>query len=337
MDKRLRLPLGDWLRHRLAHMRHIEPGTRAQYRRCIDRWIDPPDRAGWVLGRIALGDLVPQHGAKFIAFAFDELELGGAAVRKGFDLIRRGLDDAVEEGILPDNPLPPKAIPVKQKMQTVPTPAQLARILELPEDFDGTNRSRLLLMLASRTGARVGELCGLIWSAIDFERETLTVSQAIDVVAGQPRVKRPKTKAGLRTLKLDKLLLAELHVARLHAMRARQKGQHIDALPVLHDGADDGGFWRPDAAAQQAKRLLTRLGLGCSIHMLRHAHATMLLNARHSPEVVRQRLGHSDISVTLRVYGHAIPADDAQLALTVDALLARRAGKREEQEQREAG
>lgn len=321
MDERS--PLGDWLRHRLAHTRHIEPGTRAQYRRCIDLWIDPPDREGWVMGRIALGDLVPQHGAKFIAFAFDELGLGGAAVRKGFDLIRRGLADAVEDGILAKNPLPPKAIPVKQKMQTVPTPAQLARILDLPEDFDGTNRSRLLLMLASRTGARVGELCGLTWSAIDLRRETLRISQAVDIVQGMPRAKLPKTRAGQRTLKLDQLLLAELRVARLHAMRARQKDQELDALPVLHDGADDGGYWRPDAAAKQAGRILRRLGLRCSIHALRHAHATMLLNARHSPEVVRQRLGHSDISVTLRVYAHAVPADDAQLALTVDTLLAR--------------
>lgn len=326
MDERT--PLGDWLRHRLQHSRHIAPTTRAKYRACIDLWIDPPDYDGWTLGRIALGDLVPQHGAKFIAFAFDELELGGASVRKAFDLARRGLDDAVEVGILADNPLPQKAIPVQQKLKSVPTPGQLARILELPEDFDGTNRGRLLLMLASRTGARVGELVGLTWGAIDLPNGTMKISQSIDIVQGQPRAKLPKTKAGQRIIRLDQLLLAELRVARLHAMRSRAKGQDIEALPVLHDGADDGGFWRPDAAGQQAGRLLRRIGISCSIHGLRHAHATMLLNARHSPEVVRQRLGHSDIGVTLRVYAHAVPADDAQLALTVDTLLARPAKAR---------
>jgi len=321
MDKRA--PLGDWLRYRLQHNRHIEPSTRAKYRSCIDLWIDPPDYDGWTLGRIALKDLVPRDGAKFIAFAFDALGLGGASVRKAFDLARRGLDDAVEAGVLADNPLPAKAIPVQQRLRTIPTPRQLARILEIPEDFDGTNRGRLLLMLASRTGARVGELCGLTWAAIDLQQGTMKISQAVDIVNKQPRAKVPKTKAGLRVIRLDKLLLDELKVARLHAIAGRPADQSIDALPVLWDGGEDGRLWRPDAASRCAGRLLRSIGMKCSIHALRHAHATMLLNARHSPEVVRQRLGHSDIGVTLRVYGHAIPADDAQLALTVGTLLAR--------------
>lgn len=42
-------------------------------------------------------------------------------------------------------------------------------------------------------------------------------------------------------------------------------------------------------------------------HTLRHTHATMLLAAGVTPKVVQERLGHSDISITLGTYGHVLP------------------------------
>lgn len=44
-----------------------------------------------------------------------------------------------------------------------------------------------------------------------------------------------------------------------------------------------------------------------SLHGLRHTHATLLLAAGVHPKVVQERLGHSDISVTMSVYSHVTP------------------------------
>ncbi|MCX2825016.1 tyrosine-type recombinase/integrase [Bacillus pseudomycoides] len=41
-------------------------------------------------------------------------------------------------------------------------------------------------------------------------------------------------------------------------------------------------------------------------HDLRHTHATLLLKQGVNPKIISERLGHTDISMTLRVYSHVL-------------------------------
>ncbi|MEX2375149.1 MAG: tyrosine-type recombinase/integrase, partial [Dehalococcoidia bacterium] len=50
------------------------------------------------------------------------------------------------------------------------------------------------------------------------------------------------------------------------------------------------------------------------VHGLRHTYATAALRAGVSPEVLSQRLGHSDVSITLSLYAHVRPSDDRDAA-----------------------
>jgi integrase len=69
--------------------------------------------------------------------------------------------------------------------------------------------------------------------------------------------------------------------------------------------------------------ILVRAGLPrIRFHDLRHTHATALLSKGHPIKAVSQRLGHSGISVTLRVYAHVLPNDDAKLAGAVQDMYA---------------
>jgi integrase len=55
-------------------------------------------------------------------------------------------------------------------------------------------------------------------------------------------------------------------------------------------------------------RLVEQAGVSTlSSHGLRHTHATILMLAGAHPKVVGERLGHRDISTTLRVYSHVLP------------------------------
>ena len=56
---------------------------------------------------------------------------------------------------------------------------------------------------------------------------------------------------------------------------------------------------------------------------LRHSHATILLANGVSPKVIQERLGHADITITLRVYAHAIPAMHAEATAKAAALIDR--------------
>jgi len=61
------------------------------------------------------------------------------------------------------------------------------------------------------------------------------------------------------------------------------------------------------------------------LHDLRHTHATILILARESVNVVSQRLGHSSPMVTMTVYAHVLPGSQREAADTF-ARLIREAG-----------
>lgn len=44
-----------------------------------------------------------------------------------------------------------------------------------------------------------------------------------------------------------------------------------------------------------------------SFHILRHTHATVLLSHGVHPKIVQERLGHSDIKITMEIYSHVTP------------------------------
>lgn len=57
------------------------------------------------------------------------------------------------------------------------------------------------------------------------------------------------------------------------------------------------------------------------IHDLRHSHASPLLAAGVNPKVVQERLGHSQISLTLDLYSHVIPSLQEEAAQRLDKLM----------------
>ena len=68
--------------------------------------------------------------------------------------------------------------------------------------------------------------------------------------------------------------------------------------------------------AQHLRVLVDKLGLDKSIHLhtLRHTHATTLLDLGVNMKTMSERLGHSDVGVTLRIYSHVLPGLDEQAA-----------------------
>ena len=72
--------------------------------------------------------------------------------------------------------------------------------------------------------------------------------------------------------------------------------------------------------------LLKRAGLPMiRFHDLRHTAATLLLAQGVHPKIVQERLGHSQISLTLDTYSHILPGMGREAASKLDALLMRTA------------
>jgi integrase len=93
-----------------------------------------------------------------------------------------------------------------------------------------------------------------------------------------------------------------------------------------HDGlvvtVADGSAPNPEAFSNLFHTLVARAGLRpIRLHDLRHSYATAALAAGVPVKVVSQRIGHADITVTLKVCAHVMPGDDQAAALQSDALL----------------
>jgi integrase len=57
-----------------------------------------------------------------------------------------------------------------------------------------------------------------------------------------------------------------------------------------------------------------------SLHTLRHTHASHLISNGVPITVVSERLGHADVNITLSIYSHMLPTDDARAAESWESI-----------------
>jgi len=339
-------PLGTWLRHCIGQQTGLAAQTLVNYGKYVDLWIDPPGVTGFCLGRIPVCALTASDLDAWTVHSIESREragkagLGGNARRKVVTLVRWAAQQAVTAGMIQSNPFRRTKLPKMDRIPPIlPSDQELQRFEDPAYEIDP--RARLLLILARDTGARRGELLGLRWGDVDLEPKEarhakdkkehgpqITIGAALEHMRGQkPALKTPKSTAGRRTIALPQSAVVALRHAK-SAANLQHRTLRLAEYPVF--SGDDGGmtWWHPEAASQIALRVLTQLGIrtasrAIGLHTLRHAHATALLREGVSPHIVSRRLGHADIRVTLDLYAHAVPADDAAAAAVYDRLLAR--------------
>jgi integrase len=199
---------------------------------------------------------------------------------------------------------------------------------ELGTFLDGTTEHRGAAVFAflAMTGARRGEALGLRWRDLDLAGGRAAIVQTVQKIAGVTVVGTTKTAAGRRVVALDAGLVALLRTHRREQAELRL---------LLGAGWRDNGLVFPDhtgapAAPESVSRAFRRavLDLGLPLirlHDLRHTWATLALQAKVHPKVVQERLGHSNIAVTLGIYSHVAPSLHDEAAETVAALVTRKA------------
>ena len=78
----------------------------------------------------------------------------------------------------------------------------------------------------------------------------------------------------------------------------------------------DGSSILPDGLSHAFRKITCRAGFrGVHLHTLRHSHASLMLLQGVHPKVVRERLGHATISITLDTYSHVTPGLQEAAAL----------------------
>lgn len=217
-------------------------------------------------------------------------------------VFRNALNYAVRLHLIPHNPSLAITLPKVVRRDIQPLEAEQCRKL-----FGECESDRLgdMIVLAAMTGLRKGELLALEWSDVNLAERVLTVRRTLEEVAGRLKTKEPKSKSGRRAVVLEDIG-AEALQNRLR--KAKEEGFTPELVPIVFPntlgrhqrGSNfDRRIWHP---------IRDRAGIPESVHFhdLRHTAASHLLAVGVHPKVVQERMGHSDISLTMNTYSHLL-------------------------------
>jgi integrase len=295
----------------------LSPSTLRTYRSQIEHTIRP------CLGKVTLTRLT----AKNLDSLYGAMKDAGKSpktIRNHHAIISAALHQAVRWGWVRSNVAemakPPR---VSQKRVEAPSLDVVRDVIEAAERRDP--RLAPLLMLAALTGMRRGELCALRWSDVDLDAGMLTVNHSV-VVAPKGLVEKSTKSNRERVVALDAVALALLEQHRSRAAQwVRQAGGELSARAFVFSPYVEGTKpFRPDNVTSFFIRVRNEVGAPTvRLHDLRHFTATQLIGAGVDVRTVAGRLGHSDPSVTLRVYSHALQEREKAAADIMGSILTR--------------
>jgi len=236
------------------------------------------------------------------------------------------LSAAVRMGYLDQNPMKSVARPKVRSKRKICLSEEDARTLLLSISRDDV-RLLVAVLLAMLCGLRLGEVTELRWSDLDWDHRTIDITRALKYTPETGSyVAAPKSDAGARLISLPDAMMPILQQLRYQrtedALDADEAGtEWKGAEHILYGRTGDrlhhdtpSKWFRAYADAHGHPQL--------TFHDLRHVHASLLLAHNIDVVSVAARMGHSDPSVTLRVYSYALPARDHDAAAYFDQLLA---------------
>jgi integrase len=310
-----RIKLGEyldrWLRD--AAKARVRPTTYVNYEGVIRNHIKPH------LGGLQIAKLTALH-IHGLYSAMTQAGKSAETVRLTHAVLHRAIKQAVRWRLLPYNLAADVDRPKAPKVDIAPlSTEQVMTLLKAAED----DRFEAVYVLAVTAGMRLGEIFGLQWSDVDLPGKAIMVRHSLQELKGKLTLSEPKTSRGRRRIELPTMA-----VDALIRHKARMMAEGLAGVGWVFCNRTGGPLRRSHFHFGEFKPLLKAAGLpNIRFHDLRHTSATLLLSQGVHPKVVQERLGHSQISVTLDTYSHVLPTMQVEAAGRFDSLLDSRTGK----------
>lgn len=270
------------------------------------------------LGRIPLQQLSPQHVQSFINHKL-EAGLSAHTVADIHGILRHALSQAVKWNLVPRNVATLVDKPRFQQPQMKYLTPEQAKSLLLAVKGD---RLEALYTVAVPLGLRRGEMLGLKWDDVDFDKGLLHVRRSLQRLDGKLQFVEPKTRSSRRSINLPQVCISALKAHRIRQLEERLLAGDRWQEHGLVFPTGIGTPYEPDNLKRHLVRMLDRAGLPhVRIHDLRHTAASLMLAQGIQPKVISEILGHSRIGVTLDIYGHLYEPARQEAADKMDQLL----------------
>lgn len=309
------LTVAKWTKEWLAGKGNLKETTRMDYETRLR--LDVNEH----VGHLKLEDLRPSHCRKIMA-QMDDRGLSQRTKQYGHMIFNQCMAQAHKDGLIPSNPMASverPSVTEEDKVQEINTLSR-EEVSKLLESSKGTKYYPLWFTLLT-TGLRPSEALALEWEHIDFEKSSIFVNQSMSRVDhGEYRISSDlKTKKSRRRVPLPQSLGEAL---RAHRGRVQKKQMLIGKRSDLV--FPNGAFAPMDISNVRRawKRALETAGLReIRLYDARHSFATSMLNAKMSPKLASEILGHASTKQFLDTYTHVTDRDREAAAEEVQKAL----------------
>lgn len=280
----------------------VKPSTALLYQNQIRLYIRP------ALGAIKLEALNPHD----IQGLYNRLKSGNEGksgvsaktVRNVHGVLHKALQQAVELGYLRTNPSDTCKLPKKELREMHPlNEDQIPLFLKAIQG----HRHEILYRVALFTGMREGEILGLTWTAVDFQRGTITIKQQLtkEKKKGGKYYIAPPKNGKPRTITPAPTVMKLLQTQRRRQMEQRlQMGaQWQDSGMVFTN--ENGGYLSYRTVFDCFKRIVGKIGApDTRFHDLRHSYVVLAIKSGDDFKTISENLGHATVAFTMQVYAH---------------------------------
>lgn len=309
-----KMTVGTWLDVWLKeYTGHLKERTLLLYTGHVNNRIKP------ALGAVRLSALTtPMIQAFYNDMQRGDRPLSPKSISNIHGVLHKALEQAMELGSIRANPCDACKLPRVEKPEIKPL-----------ED-DGINRFleaivghpfERAFVVDLFTGIRQGELLGLTWDCVDFEKGTIYVYRQLQLLKGQYKF------TSLKNDKTRRITPAQFVMEVLREQRRVQAEWRLLAGSAWVDGSfvftnEIGEHLKRQTLYRAFKDVVDSIGLPATrFHDMRHTYAVSSFRAGDDPKTVQGNLGHHSAAFTLDQYGHVTEQMQRESAARMDDFI----------------
>lgn len=317
-----KLTVGQWMDiWTETYLGNAKPRTIAVYKSDIALHIKP------ALGALRLETLTTHAIQGFynslITPYGERKALSPKTVKNIHGVLHHALNQAVANGQIRANPADACTLPRIEKKELKPLDEKdIAKFLK---EIQG-HRYEDLFVVTLFTGMREGEVLGLTWDCVDFERGLLLVNKQLQLhqEVGMEPYKLVSPKNGKsRTVAAAPSVMAQLRQHKvIQAQQRLQAGSAWSNPDDLVFTDPIGGHLTKSSVYREFKVVARSIGRpDARFHDLRHSYAVVALRSGDDIKTVQNNLGHATAAFTLDVYGHVTDSMKKESAARMEKFI----------------
>jgi integrase len=291
----------------------VKMGTVGTYRQIYNAYVSP------VFGKKQLRDIRTDNIQRFYNWMAAE-DYSNNTLQNCRAVLNGAFQQAVKNEIIQKNPVSNATLPRNNKKReiSVMTLKEQKLFLQYARDTEFYP----MYELALSTGMRSGELRGLHWNDIDFNKSLIHVTCTLTYQDGGYHIEPPKTSSSYRDIPM---------LDNVYELLKNRKKQQLQERMLM------GELWKPlkgfenlvftdmsghpinrDRFKKSIDKIVKQInddGIAfahITPHTFRHSFATRSIENGIPPKVLQTILGHHDLATTMDTYAHVLPDTKVQ-------------------------